>query len=140
MRVAAIFVFVVALGGCARPEAPVPPRPQAAPAEAEAKSAPSAARSYSFAVVALSRGRGVPPEAREAMKRVAAMVEADRARGVRVQSRSQRIGLEGETCLAIEYESAADGGRAKARADEIASGVDLFRVEAGPCPAPAGGR
>jgi hypothetical protein len=140
LRVAAIFVFVVSLGGCARPEAPVPPHPKAPPAEAEAKSAPSASRAYSFVVVVLSRGRGVPPAAREAMKRVAAMVEADRARGLRVESRSQRIGLEGETCLAIEYESATEGARAKARADEMAVGVDLFRVEAGPCPAPAGGR
>ncbi len=136
----ASLVLVTALGACARPEAPVPPRPKEPPAEAPAGAAPSASGPFSFVVVALSRGKGVPPEAREAMKRVAAMVEADRARGLRAESRSQRIGLEGETCLSIEYESAAEGARAKARADEIAKGVDLFRVEAGSCPTPAGGR
>lgn len=118
----------------------MPPRPSGPAAEAPAAAAPSSPRPFAFVVVALSRGKGVPPEAREAMKRVAAMVEADRARGLRVESRRQRIGLEGETCLEIEYENAAEGARAKARADEIGKGVDLFRVEAGACPSPAGGR
>ena len=130
MRALVSLVVVAALGACARPDAPVSAPPKQPPAAAVPR---AAAAATSFAVVALSRGRGVPAEAREGLKRVSAMVEEDRARGVRVESRSERIGLEGETRLCVEYESAAEGRRAMEKAEQIARGVDLLRVEAGPC-------
>lgn len=128
--VVVVCVFVGTLAACARPEAPVPPRPSAARPAPAAETATPAERA--FAVVTLSRGRGVPPEARAAMQRVSAMVEADRARGIGVETRRERIGLEGETRLCVRYESAAEGARARARAEEMTRGTDLVRIEK-PC-------
>ncbi|HVR72305.1 MAG TPA: hypothetical protein VMT87_15800 [Vicinamibacteria bacterium] len=82
---------------------------------------------------ALSRGKGVPREAREALGKVRALVEADRARGVSVRLESARIGLEGETRLCAEYEDAAAAARAYARASALVEGVDLVNLVAGPC-------
>src|SRR2546421_10404028 len=51
----------------------------------------------SFAVYALSRGSGVPPTAREALRKVQALVEKDQKRGIGVTIETTRIGIEGET-------------------------------------------
>jgi hypothetical protein len=94
----------------------------------------------SFAVFVLSRGKGVPPEARDALRRVAEVVDADERRGVRVETRRTRIGLEGETRLCVEYQSPADARRGLEQVEKIVKDVDLVNLVPGPCAEPAKAR
>jgi len=91
----------------------------------------------SFAVYVLSRGQGVPAEARAAQRRIRELVEADQGRGVRVSVATTRIGIEGESKLCVQYEDAEAGELAFGRATAVAEGVDLIRVERDPCGAGA---
>jgi hypothetical protein len=75
----------------------------------------------------------VPKEARDALARVRAFVEADRGRGVGVTVQTTRIGLEGETRLCAEYAEPAEWARAYARVLALVEGVDLVRVVGEPC-------
>lgn len=86
-----------------------------------------------FGVYALSRGKGVPEEAREAMKAVAAIVEADRERGIAVRSERTRLGLEGETRLCIEYDDEDAAAAALRSISEAVEGVDLMNLEVESC-------
>ena len=90
----------------------------------------------SFAVFALSRGKGVPPAAREVILKVTEMVDAEKRRGVRVEARRTRIGLEGETKLCVEYENAADARAAHEQIDKLVKDVDLVNLVPGPCAGP----
>jgi hypothetical protein len=90
----------------------------------------------SFAVFALSRGKGVPPAAREVMLKVTELVDADKRRGVRVEARRTRIGLEGETKLCVEYQNAAEARVAHERIDKLVKDVDLVNLVPGPCSGP----
>jgi hypothetical protein len=87
----------------------------------------------SFAVFALSRGRGVPPQALDALCKVAEIAEADKVRGVRVETRRTRIGLEGETRLCVEYQTAADARHGLEQAEKLVKDVDLVNLVPGPC-------
>lgn len=89
----------------------------------------------SFAVYALSRGKGVPPEAREALLEVQKLVEADQKRGVSVTLETARIGIEGETRLCVDYRDPRDGTRAYARASAIVKGIDLVNLTVESCTA-----
>ena len=91
----------------------------------------------SFAVFALSRGKGVPPEAREVLRKAAEIADADKRRGVRVDTRRTRIGLEGETRLCVEYQSAADARRGLDQVEKLVKDVDLVNLVPGPCSEPA---
>jgi len=91
----------------------------------------------SFAVYALSRAKGVPPEAREALRKVRELVEGDRRRGLGVKVETSRIGIEGETRVCAEYEDPKDAGRAFARARAVVKGVDLVNLVVEPCDKPA---
>lgn len=92
---------------------------------------------HSFAISGLSRGKGVPPEAREALRQVRELVEADQNRGVSVSVETTRIGIEGETRVCVEYKDPEDGTRAYERAKVIVKGVDLVNLVAEPCATPA---
>jgi hypothetical protein len=87
----------------------------------------------SFTVYALSRGKGVPREAREALGSVRKLVEADRSRGVKVTLETTRIGLEGETRLCAAYQDPKDAAAAFERAKALVRGIDLVNLVAGPC-------
>jgi hypothetical protein len=87
----------------------------------------------SFAVYALSRGKGVPGEARQAVQKVRDLIEADRGRGLVVKVETRRIGLEGETRTCVEYKRPQDGTPAYRRARAIVTGVDLVNLVAEPC-------
>ena len=87
----------------------------------------------SFAVFALSRGKGVPEAAREALRKVEERVEADKRGGVGVQARRTRIGLEGETKLCVEYETVGGARRAFEYVETIVKDVDLVNLVPGPC-------
>ena len=89
-----------------------------------------------FAVYTLSRGKGVPPEAREAQQKVEKLVEADRERGVSVSVETTRIGIEGERRLCVTYENSRDGVRALDRIRAIVKGVDLVNLVEEPCKLP----
>lgn len=114
------------------------PEPAPEPAVPSSRSTPGKAKpGKSFAVYTLSRGTGVPPKAREALEQVTNLVESDRKRGVRVSVETNRIGLEGEKRLCVEYEDSRDGARAWERASAIVKGVDLVNLVAEPCASPA---
>ena len=93
-------------------------------------------RLRSFSLSVLSRGKGVPPEARAVLARVRELVEADRKRGETVTLETKRLGIEGETRLCVEYDDPAAGARAYRRAEAIAKGVDLVNIEAERCARP----
>jgi hypothetical protein len=84
-------------------------------------------------VYTLSRAKGVPEAAREALGKVRDLVEADRKRGVAVKMETTRLGLEGETRLCAEYEDAAAAAKALERARSLARGVELMNVVVEPC-------
>lgn len=109
------------LAACAREPGPTTSEPPSTPAVT------------SFAVYTLSRGAGVPAEAREALEQVTNLVDADRKRGVKVTSETTYIGLEGERRLCAEYEDPKEGTRAWERAGAIVKGVDLVNLAAEPC-------
>jgi hypothetical protein len=112
-------------------------RQKATAAKAPESTAPRSAPDVtSFAVFALSRGKGVPPEARDVLRKVAEMADADERRGVRVETRRTRIGLEGETRLCVEYQSAADARRGLEQVEKIVKDVDLVNLVPGPCGEP----
>jgi len=79
----------------------------------------------------------VPPEAREALRRVRELVETDQNRGVSVSVETTRIGIEGEARVCVEYKDPGDGTRAYERARVIVKGVDLVNLVAEPCATPA---
>lgn len=87
----------------------------------------------SFAVFALSRGKGVPAEARDVLRKVTELVEADKRRGVGVESRRTRVGLEGETKLCVEYRERADARRALEQVEKLVKDVDLVNLVPGRC-------
>jgi len=89
-----------------------------------------------FAIYTMSRGRGVPPEAREAEQQVQKLAESDRDRGLRVTVQTTRIGIEGERRLCVTYEDAKEGTRALERARAIVKGVDLVNLVEEPCKPP----
>jgi hypothetical protein len=91
----------------------------------------------SFAVYTLSRGTGVPPEAREAQLKIQKLAEADRDRGLSVSIETTRIGIEGERRLCVTYQDPRSGARAFARARVIVKGVDLINLVVEPCTPPA---
>jgi len=106
----------------------------------EGKAPAAAPEVTAFAVFALSRGKGVPAAARDALAQVAEMAEADKSRGVKVETRRTRIGLEGETRLCVEYQSAADARRGLEKAEKLVKDVDLVNLVPGPCAEPAKAR
>ena len=87
----------------------------------------------SFAVYALSRGQGVPPDARKALSEARHLLERDRARDVILQIYETRIGIEGETRLCAEYRTSEAAGIAFRRISAIVEGRDLVRLVAEPC-------
>ena len=115
-----------------RPPRPAPPTK---PQQSGGGRGESAARSFS--VYALSRGTGVPPAAREAQQKVQQLVESDRSRGVDVNVRTTRIGLEGERKLCVTYADALESARALERVRAMVQGVDLVNVVVEPCVPPA---
>jgi hypothetical protein len=89
-----------------------------------------------FSVYVLSRGRGVPERALQAVAKINAMIEADRRRGIRVQMRRVRIGLEGETRVCVDYDLASDAERGFGKVQKVVKGVELVNLVRGRCPAP----
>ena len=128
------------LRASATPKSPSAAAPPSTPAAAAAKpkprsKSPAPKPPLSFTIVTLSRGKGVPPAAREALRSVQELVETDRRQGVKVIVETTRIGLEGETRTCVEYQDTVAGARAYERARVIVKGVDLTTLTLEPCPA-----
>jgi hypothetical protein len=83
---------------------------------------------------ALSRGKGVPAETREAFKQIRALLERQQAAGAIAALQYQRIGLEGESRLCVEFRNASDAQTALAEIRRIAADVELLNVVEAPCP------
>jgi hypothetical protein len=83
---------------------------------------------------ALSRGKGVPAETREAFKQIRALLERQQATAAVAAMRYQRIGIEGESRLCVEFRNASDAQTALAEIRRIAAGADLLNVVEAPCP------
>ena len=83
---------------------------------------------------ALSRGKGVPAETREAFKQIRALLERQQAAAAVAALQYQRIGLEGESRLCVEFRNASDVQAALAEIRKIAAGVELLNVVEAPCP------
>ncbi|NDK39357.1 hypothetical protein DT603_10940 [Pseudoxanthomonas gei] len=111
-----------------REPAPRPPSVAAAPVPV-----PDAAPVHAT-VTTLSRGKGVPPETREVLKRIRALLEERKASASVTALEVQRIGLEGESRLCIEFRSAADAQSALAEMRRLATGSDLLEIAETPCP------
>ena len=87
-------------------------------------------------VTMLSRGKGVPDDARAAYKDIHAQLETQREAAAVTDLRVQRIGLEGEARLCADFRSERD---ARAALDDIrkrTEGVELLDVAIAPCPSP----
>ena len=139
-RLARAVCGVALLAAACVPSAGVTQQKAAAAKVKESTAPRSAPDVTSFAVFALSRGKGVPPEAREVLRKVGEIVAADERRGVRVETRRTRIGLEGETRLCVEYQSAADARRGLEQVEKIVKDVELVNLVPGPCAEPAKAR
>lgn len=104
----------------------MPPAPSAAAAKA---SAPVHAT-----VTTLSRGKGVPAESRAALKRIRALLEAGQATAAVTDLQTQRIGLEGESRLCIEFRTASEARPLLSEMHRLAAGIDLLDITETPCP------
>jgi hypothetical protein len=84
-------------------------------------------------VLALSRGRGVPQDARGALAAIEDVANVARGKGDIVSVTREVIGLEGETrlCIVFRDESALVAVRKEIR--DLASGVDLLTVSEENC-------
>ena len=126
----------------AQPDGAQAPRPTPSPRvppppEQGAKTSPVF---KSFAVYALSRAKGVPPEAREALRKVRELLEVDKKRGLGVRVETKRLGIEGETRVCCEYDDPKAAGRAFNQASELVKGVDLVNLVVEPCDKPEGAK
>jgi hypothetical protein len=92
-----------------------------------------APQTKSFAVLALSRGTGVPNAAREVLKKVQTLFDNAKENGDDITISRYRIGLEGETKLCAEFLDPELGGRLLAQVQDLSRGVDLINVEVEPC-------
>lgn len=93
----------------------------------------STTQTKSFAVLALSRGTGVPKTAREVLKKVQTLLDNAKENGADITISRYRIGLEGETKLCAEFLDPELGGRLLAQVQDLSRGVDLINVEVEPC-------
>lgn len=111
-------------------KAPVRPMPTQTSPSADDK----AATPVHITIDALSRGKGVPAETRDAFKQIRALLERQQATAAAVSVRYQRIGLEGESRLCVEFRNASDAQAALTEIRKIAAGADLLNVVEAPCP------
>lgn len=109
---------------------PLVPAPSPTPPTTDAKDP----LPVSITIDALSRGKGVPAETREAFKQIRALLERQQATTAVAAMRYQRIGIEGESRLCVEFRNATDAQAALTDIRKIAAGADLLNVVEAPCP------
>jgi hypothetical protein len=100
---------------------------------ASGKPAASGATQSEFALYALSRGKGVPEPARNALEQAHTLLEDARQRGEVVNLTQTRIGLEGETKLCVQAKNPPASRKLQGDVRRIGRGVELFNVVEEPC-------
>ncbi len=89
---------------------------------------------HSFSVYALSRGKGVPEQAREVLVQSRTLLKAAQERGEVLRMVEQRIGIEGETRICAQFSNVEKALTMMDQIKKIGQGVDLVNVKAEPCP------
>jgi hypothetical protein len=89
---------------------------------------------FSFSVYALSRGKGVPDEAREVLDRSRRLLKSAQEEGAVKKIVDHRIGLEGETRLCVEFSDEQAANKLFGQIQQLSNGVDLVNVKKEPCP------
>lgn len=88
----------------------------------------------SISVYALSRGKGVPDQAREVLAQSRTLFQAAQERGEVLRVVEQRIGIEGETRICAEFSQAESAHSMIDQIQQLGQGVDLINVKVEPCP------
>jgi hypothetical protein len=88
----------------------------------------------SFSVYALSRGKGVPDEARRVLDRARQILKQGQEQGEVKRLVDRRIGLEGETRLCAEFADETVADRFFHQLDRLSLGVDLVNTTKESCP------
>lgn len=121
--------------------APKPLRPRIDQDAADSTTSPTTAAvdiedaaPVQLTINALSRGKGVPDETREAFKQIRTLLEQQQANASVAEVQYQRIGLEGESRLCVEFRNRRDAQATLARIRTLSTGVDLLEVVETPCP------
>ncbi len=86
-----------------------------------------------YAVYMLSRGRGVPEEARAVFKKARAILESAQERGIPLRHKIVRIGIEGEARLCVVFANADQGRQIMAEIEKLARDIDLVSVKHEAC-------
>ncbi len=88
----------------------------------------------SVSVYALSRGKGVPDEARQVLEHARQMLKVEQEKGEVNRVVDQRIGLEGETRVCAEFQDDDIAERFFEALHRLSNGVDLLNVKKEACP------
>jgi len=88
----------------------------------------------SFSIYALSRGKGVPAEARNVLDKARAFLKMAQEEGTVTRLTDQRIGLEGETRVCVELRDADSASELFSHIKQMSLGVDLINVKIESCP------
>jgi len=91
------------------------------------------AKPDSIAIYALSRGKGVPPEARKAIQTARQLFEEGKEAGEVLNIIQTRIGLEGETRLCAEFRDVQASKEMQGRIRPLVEGVQLMNFKLEPC-------
>ncbi len=81
----------------------------------------------------LSRGKGVPDATRRAYEGAREQIKRAQADGLLSRFEETRIGLEGETCLCVEFADVKEAAKLIRRLRAMVSGVDLLNLIEEPC-------
>ena len=87
----------------------------------------------SFSLYVLSRGKGVPGEARQVLDRSRHLFKRAQEQGDVKQMIDRRIGLEGETRLCVEFYDEQVADKLFREILHLSDGVDLVNVKKEPC-------
>jgi len=88
----------------------------------------------SVSVYALSRGKGVPDEARQVLDHARQILKQGQGQGEVTRLVERRIGLEGETRLCAEFVNETVADSFFHQLDQLSLGVDLMNIKRGMCP------
>jgi hypothetical protein len=91
--------------------------------------------SRGFTVLALSRGSGVPESTVDGFAKIMALLHEARQAGANIQIATDKIGLEGETRLCVDFTNPTLGGRLFTQVNALTQGLELINVTNEPCSA-----
>ena len=95
---------------------------------------PKVSMPSSFSVYALSRGKGVPDEARRVLDHARQILKQGQEQGEVKRLVDRRIGLEGETRLCAEFADKQVADRFFDQLHRLSLGVDLVNITKETCP------